>query len=105
MFEKVNCQHPDKQADRIAGALVDLAYKQDHNPKVAVEVLLGHGICHIINETSVKLNYDDVAIVPEVMSTIKSRKECDPFDENGRLPIFCSPMDSVISEENSLSLL
>lgn len=48
----------------------------------------------------IKLNYDDVAIVPEVMSTIKSRKECNPFDENGRLPIFCSPMDSVISEEN-----
>ena len=26
MFEKVNPQHPDKVADRIAGAVVDLAY-------------------------------------------------------------------------------
>jgi len=26
MFEKVNPSHPDKVADRIAGALVDLAY-------------------------------------------------------------------------------
>lgn len=26
MFEKVNPAHPDKVADRIAGALVDLAY-------------------------------------------------------------------------------
>ena len=47
-----------------------------------------------------KLNYDDVAIVPEIISDIKSRKECDPYDENGRLPIFCSPMDSVINEQN-----
>ena len=27
MFEKVNPKHPDKIADRIAGAIVDLAYK------------------------------------------------------------------------------
>ena len=43
MFEKVNMYHPDKLADRIAGALVDLAYKEDPAPKIAVEVLLGHG--------------------------------------------------------------
>ena len=43
MFEKVNPSHPDKLADRIAGAIVDLAYRDDLNPKVAVEVLLGHG--------------------------------------------------------------
>ena len=52
--------HPDKVADRIAGALVDIAYKQDKNPKIAVEVLIGHGICHIIAETSVKLKMADV---------------------------------------------
>ena len=28
MFEKVNPAHPDKVADRIAGALVDLAYEK-----------------------------------------------------------------------------
>ena len=27
MIEKVNPKHPDKIADRIAGAIVDLAYK------------------------------------------------------------------------------
>lgn len=53
MFEKVNPCHPDKVADRIAGALVDLAYSKEHNPKVAVEVLLGHGTCTIITEASV----------------------------------------------------
>lgn len=52
MFEKVNPSHPDKLADRIAGAIVDMAYRKEHNPKVAVEVLIGHGICHIIAETS-----------------------------------------------------
>lgn len=52
MFEKVNPAHPDKIADRIAGALVDLAYTKAENPKIAVEVLIGHGECHIIAETS-----------------------------------------------------
>ena len=60
MVEKVNPRHPDKVADCIAGALVDLAYAQDANPKIAVEVLIGHGVCHIIAETSVKLNKKNV---------------------------------------------
>ena len=60
MFEKVNPCHPDKVADRIAGALVDLAYKKSENPRIAVEVLIGHGVCHIIAETSASLNEADV---------------------------------------------
>lgn len=60
MFEKVNPSHPDKIADRIAGALVDLAYLKEENPRIAVEVLVGHRICHIIAETSVNLNRCDV---------------------------------------------
>lgn len=55
MFEKANPAHPDKIADRIAGALVDLAYTKEANPKIAVEVLIGHGVCHIIVEASVTL--------------------------------------------------
>lgn len=54
MIEKVNPQHPDKIADRIAGALVDYAYSIEENPKIAVEVLIGHNYCTIISETSVK---------------------------------------------------
>lgn len=53
MFEKVNPCHPDKVADRIAGAIVDVAYKLQENPCIAVEVLIGHGECKIIAETSV----------------------------------------------------
>lgn len=52
MIEKVNPSHPDKIADRIAGAIVDLAYTKNKNPKIAVEVLIGHGDCHVIIETS-----------------------------------------------------
>ena len=60
MFEKVNLSHPDKVADRIAGALVDLAYQKEKNPRIAVEVLIGHGKCHIIAETNVHIDKKDV---------------------------------------------
>lgn len=55
MFEKCNPAHPDKIADRIAGALVDYAYSIEKTPKIAVEVLIGHGLCTIIAETSRKI--------------------------------------------------
>ncbi len=61
MIEKVNPCHPDKVADRIAGAIVDLAYKKDINPKIAVEVLVGHGVCHVIIETTTDLDKAAVA--------------------------------------------
>lgn len=56
MIEKVNPCHPDKVADRIAGALVDLAYSKVENPKIAVEVLLGHGVVNLIIESSVNIS-------------------------------------------------
>lgn len=65
MFEKVNPSHPDKVADRIAGAIVDLSYKREPNPKIAVEVLIGHGVCHIIAETSVHIADDEITSVVE----------------------------------------
>lgn len=72
MIEKVNPCHPDKICDRVAAALVDLAYTQDDNPKIAVEVLIGHGVCHIIAETSVKLNKKDVkAAVKRIAGNVK----------------------------------
>lgn len=62
MIEKVNPSHPDKVADRIAGAIVDLAYEKTLNPKIAVEVLIGHGTCHAIIETTVDdLDESDIA--------------------------------------------
>jgi len=54
MFEKVNPSHPDKIADRIAGALVDYAYATNKDPRIAVEVLIGHGHCYIIEESNLE---------------------------------------------------
>lgn len=71
MIEKVNPCHPDKIADRIAGALVDLAYKKAKYPRIAVEVLIGHGKCHIIAETSVQLKFADIiAIVKRIAGDV-----------------------------------
>lgn len=74
MFEKVNPSHPDKVADRIAGAIVDLAYRQDDNPRIAVEVLIGHGKCHIIAESSV---YIDKADIKQAVKRIAGNVEVD----------------------------
>ena len=65
MIEKVNPSHPDKVADRIAGAIVDLAYTKEENPKVAVEVLIGHRNCTIIIESSVKFDERDMFKIVE----------------------------------------
>lgn len=71
MIEKVNPMHPDKVADRIAGAVVDLAYKAEENPKIAVEVLIGHGVCHIIAETSADID------AAEVCQAVHRIAKCD----------------------------
>lgn len=72
MFEKVNPCHPDKIADRIAGALVDLSYANAEDPKIAVEVLIGHGVCHIISETSTSLDRAQVkAAVRRIAGKLK----------------------------------
>lgn len=64
MIEKVNPSHPDKIADRIAGAIVDIAYQVQPDPKIAVEVLIGHGVAHVIVETSAPL------LMPEAVRAI-----------------------------------
>ena len=67
MFEKVNPSHPDKVADRIAGAIVDLCYTKSRDPKVACEVLIGHGECNIQVETSEQISAEDIeAIVSRI---------------------------------------
>ena len=45
-------------------------------------------------------SYNDLTIVPEVISTVSSRSECNPFIENKQLPIFTAPMASVVNENN-----
>lgn len=97
-FEKVNPNHPDKVADRIAGAIVDLAYTKQDDPKIAVEVLLGHGECTLILESSVEItgieaaaivkriaNIDHVnfSIVPQDTNLAANQKEKIKCGDNG----------------------
>lgn len=81
MIEKVNPMHVDKIADRIAGAIVDLAYEIDDDPKVAVEVLLGHGRCHVIIETSANLDERDIEeIIFRLAGDVESDIQIVPQD-------------------------
>lgn len=54
--------------------MVDLAYKKNERPKIAVEVLIGHGICHIIAETSETFTNVEVQ---EIVNRIAGNMELD----------------------------
>jgi len=86
MFEKVNPSHPDKIADRIAGALVDLAYSiartKGEEPKIAVEVLIGHGKCTIISETSEHLPIKKVKEIVKRITQEKVKVEYREFKQD-----------------------
>lgn len=88
MFEKVNPSHPDKVADRIAGAMVDMAYEAEENPRIAVEVLIGHEVCTIIYESSVFIDEDTIK---EVVYRITGTNLWD-------FTIEWNPQDSHLSE-------
>lgn len=45
-------------------------------------------------------SYNDISIIPTVISKIKSRSECNPFDNNNNLPIFASCMSTVVDTNN-----
>ena len=96
MIEKVNPKHPDKVADRIAGAIVDLAYNKSkkENPRVAVEVLIGHNKCHIIAESSIRLYNKDIKeivnrIVGDVIVDFKCVAQDPHLAENQSKEIKC----------------
>lgn len=90
MLEKVNMSHPDKLADRIAGAIVDKAYILEENPKIAVEVLIGHGLCTVIAETSVWVGkYTVEKIVNRICPEIK------------RIEYIEVPQDPILAENQS----
>lgn len=53
-----------------------------------------------LTETTMKYSYNDVMVKPAILSTIEHRSECNPYDENGMLPLFTAPMDSVVGISN-----
>ena len=50
--------------------------------------------------TNIGYGYNDLCIVPSKITSISSRSECDPFYNNDKLPIFASPMASVVNIAN-----
>ena len=50
--------------------------------------------------SEMKYSYNDVMVKPSVISTIEHRAECNPFDEDGNLPLFTAPMDTVVGIDN-----
>jgi S-adenosylmethionine synthetase len=81
MFEKVNPSHPDKVADRIAGAIVDLCYTKSKNPKVACEVLIGHSLATVIIETSEDIaNHEVETIVRRIAGNVSIQIIVDQQD-------------------------
>lgn len=93
MFEKVNPSHPDKVADRIAGAIVDLAYTKEDNPKVAVEVLIGHGEAHIMAESSVIFTDEEIEAI---VCRITGKKMLIFFDCVDQDPILSGNQEGLI---------
>lgn len=49
---------------------------------------------------SIKYSYNDIAVMPAKISTIKHRKETNPYYFDGMLPIFTAPMSSIVNEDN-----
>lgn len=89
MIEKVSKMHPDKIADRIAGAIVDLAYKKNDRPKVAVEVLIGYELCVIIIQGSEEFKIEEVE---EIVTRIAGYQ---------RIHLISEPQDVHLSQNQS----
>jgi S-adenosylmethionine synthetase len=121
MFEKTSCYHPDKVADRIAGAIVDLCYTHaaggwlKSNPRVAVETLIGHTEGLVLIETSEPLRVQDVTdtvrrisgirhctvrIVPQDPHLARNQEGCPRVGDNG----ICRGMP-VTAEQRELTAL
>lgn len=44
--------------------------------------------------------YNDLTIIPSKISTVRHRKDCNPYLDNGNLPLFTAPMYSVVCKDN-----
>ncbi len=49
---------------------------------------------------NMKFDFNDISLIPAELSDVRTRKEINILDENLKLPIFVSPMDTVIDVNN-----
>jgi IMP dehydrogenase/GMP reductase len=52
--------------------------------------------------TNTRFDFNDLLIEPATSTDISSRKQVNPFDENGMLPLFTAPMDTVVDVDNKI---
>ena len=101
MFEKVNPGHPDKMADRLAGAVVDLVYERaggltKADPRVACEVMAGHGRVDVQIETSL----GRMELRAEDIDTLIRRL----FGERVEGNVLIAPQDAHLSDNQTRGL-
>ncbi len=53
-----------------------------------------------LKKDKIYYTYEDVTIMPNVISPIEHRSECIPLDEDGMLPLFTAPMNTVVDKDN-----
>ena len=68
--ECVTCGHPDKVADCISDAILDVCLAQDPNSRVACEVMVTTDFCVICGEITTKAVVDYAAVAREVIASI-----------------------------------
>ena len=88
MIEKVNPQHPDKQMDRIGGAIADWITSQDENARFAIEGLIGHEFCTVIIESNVEVSR---SVVRRIVNRITG-------DDTIKIKLISVPQDEHLSE-------
>ena len=51
-------------------------------------------------ENNIKYSYNDITLVPSILSEISHRHECVTYLSNDKLPIFTAPMSTVVDDKN-----
>ncbi len=60
--ECVTPKHPDKMADQISDAILDVCLSTDPKSRVAIEVLGGHGKVYVVGELTSELGFREVDV-------------------------------------------